>query len=113
MLVGMNTPRPLTTAEAAAALGKSRETARRQAANGQLDATKVGRDWLIEPESVTRGLAGRTLTDLAKCEKRISELETLIAGDGGGNLGARRMLTWEREYRGRLLNLLRSYGATP
>jgi excisionase family DNA binding protein len=44
--------RPLTTTEAAARLGRSRETARRLAASGALDAEKAGRDWLIEESSV-------------------------------------------------------------
>jgi len=69
--------RPLTTAEAAAELGQSPQTVRRLAANGTLDAEKVGRDWQIAPESVA-ALAPRS-TELRQALAEVERLEPDIA----------------------------------
>lgn len=42
----------MTTAEAAALLGLSPTTVRRQIENGRIKARKVGRDWHITPAAV-------------------------------------------------------------
>lgn len=106
--------RPLTSAEAAGLLGKSPQTARRLAANGELDAEKAGGNWLISPESVAaRGLVGNGLAELAKCEAEILRLEGIIADHPHSAEPAKRMLGWEREHRERVLGYLRSAGARP
>lgn len=60
--------RPISTTEAAARLGVSRETARRWAAAGRLRGEKVENRWLIEPDAVGTGShldlpAGAALVD--------------------------------------------------
>jgi excisionase family DNA binding protein len=102
--------RPLTTAETASALGTSQQTARRWAANGHLDAEKVGRDWMISAESVAaRGLAGK-FAELARVEAEIDRLEGFIASHPGSAEPAKRMLGWEIDHRERVLNFLRACG---
>ena len=44
----------MTTTEAAALLGLSPNTVRRQIENGAIHARKVGRDWHITPREVER-----------------------------------------------------------
>jgi excisionase family DNA binding protein len=44
----------MTTGEAAALLGLSPATVRRQVENGAMKARKVGRDWHITPAEVER-----------------------------------------------------------
>ena len=44
----------MTTKEAAALLGLSPATVRRQVENGAITARKVGRDWTITPREVKR-----------------------------------------------------------
>ena len=44
----------MTTKEAAALLGLSPATVRRQVENGAITARKVGRDWTITPREVER-----------------------------------------------------------
>jgi len=44
----------LTTAQVAAYLGRSERTVRDQIAKGAIAATRVGRDWLINPDEVER-----------------------------------------------------------
>ena len=44
----------MTTKEAAALLGLSPATVRRQVENGAIAARKVGRDWTITPREVER-----------------------------------------------------------
>jgi len=45
---------PMTLREAAAQLGISADTLRAQIRKGRLDATKLGRDWLVEGAEVAR-----------------------------------------------------------
>ena len=47
-------PLPLTTGQAAAAIGVTASTLRQQIARGKLKATKVGRDHLIDAAEVGR-----------------------------------------------------------
>ena len=44
----------MTTTEAAALLGLSPDTVRRQIENGAIKARKVGRDWHVTPSEVER-----------------------------------------------------------
>jgi len=94
--------RPLTTTEAAARLGRSRETARRLAANGHLDGEKAGRDWLIEASSVAARTGPRV--ELRQCERDIAYYEKVIEERPTGSEGARRMLKAELEHRDRVLS---------
>jgi excisionase family DNA binding protein len=43
-----------TTTEAAAFLGITRQRVSQLCASGELPATKIGRDWLIDPEVLKR-----------------------------------------------------------
>lgn len=45
---------PLTTKQAAAALGVTPRTIRKWCSNGTLAATQLGRDWLIESAEIER-----------------------------------------------------------
>lgn len=53
----MTTLTPLTTAEAAERLRCTPSTVRHMAREGRLEASYVGRQWLIAPEAVERHLA--------------------------------------------------------
>jgi hypothetical protein len=79
----------LTVSQAAAALGKSERTIRRQCETGKLAASLVpaerGQQWLIEPEAVSdakdpaAAISARN-SQLQKVETDIGEIKSFLAG---------------------------------
>jgi vacuolar-type H+-ATPase subunit I/STV1 len=85
----MSAENRLTVSQAAAALGKSERTIRRQCETGKLAATlepaERGQQWLIEPEAVetlkspASAISARN-SQLQKVETDISEIKAFLVG---------------------------------